>query len=226
MRGHGSNWDPAGQAAEFERPPRNKERPRGQRVRLFRFDIDRAVWNARSRTVLEKEDGGGPREGDVTRFGALQNLVEMSQETFVVAAAAEMLSRREHSAVELRRKLRAKGFGPAACGVALGRLEDRGYQSDERFAEMWIRTRMRGKGTSRRALLTALADKGIERETAAAAVAAYEEEHSGCFEAALKAHIDALPVDPETLHPSQRERYMNRLVRKGFSFGQVKKHFT
>jgi regulatory protein len=185
-------------------------------VRLFRFDIDRQIWSSR----------GNLREGDVTRFGVLQELVVVSQETFVVAAAAEMLSRREHSSAELRRKLRAKGFGPAACDVALERLEDRGYQSDERFADMWIRTRMRGKGASRRALLTALAEKGVDREVAHNAVAAYEAEHPDCFEMALQAHIDALPVDPGSMERREQERYMQRLMRKGFAFSQVKKYFA
>ncbi len=216
LRGPGSNWDPAGRAAEFERPPRNKHRPKHQRVRLFRFDIDRTVWRTRSDL----------REGDLTRFGVLQELVVSSEETFVVAAAADILSRREHSATELRRKLRAKGFGPGACAVAVTRLEDRGYQSDIRFAEMWIRTRMRGKGVSRRALLTTLAEKGVGREVAAAAVAAYEAEHPECFQTALAAHVAALGVDGESLKREERQRYMQRLVRKGFDVAEVKKYFA
>ena len=221
LRGSGSNWDPAGRSEDFERPPRNKERPRGERVRLFRFDIDRSVWNAaRNRGEYSLS------EGALTRFGVLQELVEQSQETFVVAAAAEILSRREHSAAELRRKLRAKGFGPAACAVALDRLEERGYQSDDRFAEMWIRTRMRGKGVSRSALHLALAEKGVDRETSRRAIDAYETAHPDCFEVALQAHIDALPMDPASVERGEQDRYIQRLVRKGFPFSQVKKYFA
>ncbi|MFW5695823.1 MAG: regulatory protein RecX [Alkalispirochaeta sp.] len=222
MRGHGSNWDPAGTAPGFERPPRNKQRPRSQRVRLFRFDIDRTVWS----THGNARQGESLGEGDLTRFGELQELVERSQETFVLAAAAEMLTRREHSGAELRRKLRAKGFGPDACDLAVTRLVDRGYQSDTRFAEMWIRTRMRGNGVSRRAVYTGLADKGVDRETARAAVAAYEAEHPGCFEAALEAQVAALGVDADSLSRDERNRYMQRLVRKGFDYSQVKKYFA
>ncbi|MFW5827841.1 MAG: regulatory protein RecX [Alkalispirochaeta sp.] len=216
LRGPGSNWDPSGPAVGFERPPRNKHRPKHQRVRLFRFDIDRTVWNTRS-------DLG---DGDLTRFGVLQELVVASEQTFVVAIAAEILSRREHSATELRRKLRAKGFGSVACDVAVARLEDRGFQSDARFAEMWIRTRMRGKGVSRRALLATLAEKGVEREAATAAVAAYESEHPECFESALAAHVAAFGVDPGALDRQQQMRYIQRLTRKGFDLSRVKKYFA
>ena len=53
-------------------------------------------------------------------------------------------ARREHSRRELSRKLTARGLDVEEASAALDHLEARGYQSDARFAEMLIRTRLGG----------------------------------------------------------------------------------
>jgi regulatory protein len=246
LRGHGSNRDPAGRSPDFVSPPRNRERPPSERVCLFRFDIDHALWQRERHSAGARTGGSegsaaaagfpgddrdddegedltgavGLFEGGLTRFGVLQDLVRRSEETFVVAAATAILARQEHSAAELERKLRRKGFGPAACALAIERLGERGYQSDERFADVWIRSRMRGKGTSRNRLLAGLAEKGIGRREAEAAVQRYEEEHPGCFQAALEAHLTAAAG---TSRGEDRDRTIRRLLRQGFSYGEIRR---
>ena len=49
--------------------------------------------------------------------------------------AVRLLARREHSRAELRYKLRGRGLEDAEIQPALDELEDRGWQSDERYAE-------------------------------------------------------------------------------------------
>jgi regulatory protein len=249
LRGHGSNRDSAGRSPDFVSPPRNADRPPSDRVRLFRFDIDLSLWQrekGRSREEPAGEEPGGEAgggegrggdqpageagadgraglfEGGLTRFGVLQDLVRRSEETFVVAAATTILARREHSAAELEGKLRRKGFGPAARALAIERLGERGYQSDERFADAWICSRMRGKGTSRNRLLAGLAGKGIDRAAADAAVLRYEDEHPGCFQAALEAHLRAAAGSSRG---GDRDRTIRRLLRQGFSYGEVRQLF-
>lgn len=56
-------------------------------------------------------------------------------------AAIRLLSRREHSQVELIRKLTQKGFDENACHLEVLRLKEQDYQSDSRFAQMFIRSR-------------------------------------------------------------------------------------
>jgi regulatory protein len=61
-----------------------------------------------------------------------------------------LLSRREHSLAELRTKLIARDYSPEEIEPALQRLAADGLVSDERFAEMFIASRMRkGQGPVR-----------------------------------------------------------------------------
>jgi hypothetical protein len=89
---------------------RNAERPRMERVRGVRFDI--------SREVLTR-NAGELAPDDVTTFGFLQHLVHASESLFVTPVVVELLARRDHSRSELVRKLRRKGFSPAACDQAV-----------------------------------------------------------------------------------------------------------
>ncbi|RUO37783.1 RecX family transcriptional regulator [Aliidiomarina shirensis] len=54
----------------------------------------------------------------------------------------DLLSRREHSEYELRRKLEHKGFAVDAVKRVLDRLQERQWQSDERFAASFFRQRV------------------------------------------------------------------------------------
>ncbi len=56
--------------------------------------------------------------------------------------AVGLLARREHSVFELRQKLRQKGALSAEIDDVLQRLVERNYQSDERFALSYVRTRV------------------------------------------------------------------------------------
>ena len=58
------------------------------------------------------------------------------------ARGLKMLASREHSAAELRRKLRVKGFSEGLAGEAVAALQDQGLQSDQRFAEVFVRSRL------------------------------------------------------------------------------------
>jgi regulatory protein len=58
-----------------------------------------------------------------------------------------MLVRREYSAVELAKKLQSKEFTEDEITQAIEKLQEQKYQSDDRFAEMIINTRVsQGKG--------------------------------------------------------------------------------
>lgn len=57
-------------------------------------------------------------------------------------AGLRCLVRREHSTVELARKLRAKAFSPEQISQALQELIAQGYLSDARFIENYTRYRL------------------------------------------------------------------------------------
>ena len=78
--------------------------------------------------------------------------------------AVGLLSRREHSQLELKNKLRLRAYPDSEINAALDRLVEQGLQNDERFAESFINLRMgRGSGPLkiRAELLTRGVDEGV-----------------------------------------------------------------
>ncbi len=77
--------------------------------------------------------------------------------------AIHLLARREHSRKELRNKLIQKGFSAEQIDPELDSLEHRGWLSDLRFTESWIRHRIQsGYGPYR--IRNELAEKGVSRD--------------------------------------------------------------
>lgn len=58
------------------------------------------------------------------------------------ARGLKLLAIREHSAGELRRKLRVKGFSESLTEEVVAALQEQGLQSDHRFAEVFVRSRV------------------------------------------------------------------------------------
>lgn len=66
------------------------------------------------------------------------------------SVAVRLLSRREHSAFEIRDKLTKREFDDAEITQAIAELKQGGWLSDERFAEAYIRMRqLKGFGPIR-----------------------------------------------------------------------------
>ena len=64
--------------------------------------------------------------------------------------AMDLLARREHGRAELQRKLIAAGFGADVAADALQQLAEEGLQSDRRFVESFVQSRInQGKGPLR-----------------------------------------------------------------------------
>ncbi len=73
----------------------------------------------------------------------------------------DLLARREHSRLELYQKLKQKKFEPNIINTELDKLSDEGLQSDERFAEAFLRSRIdKGKGPN--IILSELLQKGVD----------------------------------------------------------------
>lgn len=76
------------------------------------------------------------------------------------AAAVGLLARREHSRAELQRKLAERGAPDGLIGEVLESLAARRLQSDERYAESLITSRIgRGQGPVR--IRRELAERGV-----------------------------------------------------------------
>ncbi|NVJ66024.1 MAG: regulatory protein RecX [Gammaproteobacteria bacterium] len=74
--------------------------------------------------------------------------------------AMDLLARREHSRRELINKLKIRGYEGEEVEDYLDRLTERGLQSDQRFAESYVRMRS-GNGYGQRRISQELQQKGI-----------------------------------------------------------------
>ena len=83
--------------------------------------------------------------------------------------AIKMLTTREHSAFELNRKLSKREYSRAIIENLLLHLQNKGYQSDERFAEQYTRQRFT-KGYGPLSIRAKLYERGIDSGLAADAL--------------------------------------------------------
>lgn len=87
--------------------------------------------------------------------------------------ALALLVRREHSRKELSRKLAERGIESEAVSAAVEKLTDDGWQSDARFAEMLVRTRVaHSQGPVR--IRAELGSHGLDSDAVETAMAAFE----------------------------------------------------
>lgn len=90
-------------------------------------------------------------------------------ETSLRERALRLLARRDHSRVELARKLAPHGT-PEDIDAVLERMIALGLLSDVRYAESWVRSRAQRFGLAR--IRHDLAQRGLDRDTIDAALAA------------------------------------------------------
>jgi regulatory protein len=96
------------------------------------------------------------KEEDALKFAASCHRVEK--------AALKLIARAEQNSLGLKAKLGRKGFSGEAVKTVISRLLDRGLLNDERFAELWIHSRLALKrARSPRWLLVSLGKRGIDR---------------------------------------------------------------
>lgn len=131
--------------------------------------------------------------------------------------ALHLLSRREHTRHEINSKLKTKAENPAALSDVLDALESEHLQSDERFAESYIRMRVnRGYGPSR--IKQELREKGVSADEIKLALDASDYDWGDlAISARAKKFGNTLPK--ETKDRSQQMRF---LLYRGFNNEQIK----
>jgi regulatory protein len=91
-------------------------------------------------------------------FGRQQQL-ETPQE--IRRSALDLLARREHSRLEMLRKLKLRGASADQCEAVIEQLQEDGLLSDERFCEAYVHSRVqRGYGPQR--LSEELRERGVD----------------------------------------------------------------
>ncbi|MBN2720474.1 MAG: regulatory protein RecX [Proteobacteria bacterium] len=84
--------------------------------------------------------------------------------------ALKALARRMHTTREMERGLSRRGWSRATIEDVLGYLGELGYLDDAKFAEAWVTDRSRLKLHGPMRLLKDLQARGVEEETARAAI--------------------------------------------------------
>ncbi len=87
----------------------------------------------------------------------------------------QLLARREYSQLELRQKLAQLDIDSDIIDECLQKLLEENYQSDERFAEMFCRTRI-SQRHGKQKIYYELKQKGIEEHLIDSVMAEYESE--------------------------------------------------
>ncbi len=132
------------------------------------------------------------------------------------AVAMDLLARREHSALELGRKLRQRGFERGEIEATLDTLIRERLLSDERFAEAYVHHRA-GRGFGPLRIERELAERGIGPELAALMLEAHD-----WTALAVQAREKRFgPATPES--PRERARQIRFLNYRGFSAEQVRR---
>jgi len=90
----------------------------------------------------------------------------MDEEQFSKAksSAFNLLSYRERTIKEMRDRLRKKDFSEEIINPLIDYLLEKDFLNEERFAEMWIRSRKNNHPRGRKLIYKELKDKGLNRK--------------------------------------------------------------
>jgi len=134
--------------------------------------------------------------------------------------AIRLLARREHSRRELVERLAAKQHASDDITECLDALAEQGLQSDARFAESFLRSRLlRGQGPLK--IRVELERRGIDREEIRHAFDEAERTGEGDW-LALACHALSRRFTGAGESPRERARRERFLSQRGFDFDQVR----
>jgi len=139
------------------------------------------------------------------------------QDREVEVAAVRLLSRREHSTEELKRKLAAKGYPETSIATVLDKLGKKKWVSDERFAANYVHHHARrGQGPVR--IRAQLRQQGITDSQIQQEIAGGEQDWNGLAAEVRRRKFGA--ALPQT--PSERAKQARFLQYRGFNGDQIR----
>ncbi len=132
--------------------------------------------------------------------------------------ALALLVRREHSRRELARKLADRGIECEAAAAAIERLTGEGWQSDARFAEMLVRTRVaHGQGPVR--IRAELRTHGLDSDAIETAMGTFEGDFSEVAQDLARRRFGQNLASADM---AQRRKVADFLYRRGFDGDTVR----
>ncbi|MBC3765082.1 recombination regulator RecX [Neptunicella marina] len=128
-----------------------------------------------------------------------------------------LLARREHSERELYQKLQQRGISAQELSPILEQFKQRGWQSNLRFAESFVRQRI-AKGQGQLRIRNELRERGVEDSAVNQALA---EQDVDWFELAKTVHDKKFSRDALPLTAQQKQKHQRYLQYRGFSPDQI-----
>ncbi|CAN5667138.1 recombination regulator RecX [soil metagenome] len=167
--------------------------------------------------AAEIANGAALRAGDAITEERLGELERQDQRWKAREAALVLLSFRPRTRSELRGRLIRKDFPEEVAEETVAALVEKGLVSDDSFAEVFVRDRTRLRPKGKRRLVQELRAKGVDAETAHAAVEeVWEREEVSELDLAREAAAKWSPrAGEEPLRA--RRRLFGFLQRRGFS---------
>ena len=134
--------------------------------------------------------------------------------------ALDILSRREHSAYELKLKLHKKYEAISEIEEVITKLESNNLLNDFRFAETYTRIRKR-KGFGPNKIHYELTNKGIKESISNEIISAEDSWEDAALQAFKKKYKDGIAQDTK-----ERLKQKNFLHNRGFSFKEIESVFS
>ncbi len=130
--------------------------------------------------------------------------------------AMNALARREHSALEIRRKLQLKGCNESLAGTTVTQLQADGLISDDRFSEGLVRYR-RNRGFGPKRIAMELREKGVDEAITEQWI---DHKHPAWFDAAVQVKEKKFGVSyPDSYDEwAQQARFLQY---RGFTFEHI-----
>jgi len=149
-----------------------------------------------------------------TKAAGFSKPAELSDSALRVAAI-NLLSRREYSRHELFQKLEPRSKNESQIFKLLDKLIESGYQSDQRFAESFLRSRInRGLGNMR--ITRELKDKGIDVDLIEQVMSLDNDWFQLAYECGLKKSHSLNLADYK-----DKQKLFRYLAYRGFSMDQI-----
>lgn len=134
------------------------------------------------------------------------------------ATAVRLLSRRDHSVFELRRKLNQREFSQDEIDTALDDLVKRDYLSDERFTEAYIHIRKQ-KGFGPLRIATELNERGVDENVYYAYLHSSDDDWNESLEKTYQTKYRGKPVS-DFREKAKRIRFLQY---RGFALDKIHK---
>lgn len=155
-------------------------------------------------------------EGDQITQQELKNLCEASEKRRAVSRCVWYLEQGDLSKRALDNKLKNAKFGTAAREYALNRMLELGLINDEAYAER-LAERLLSACVSKREAVTKMQNKGLDRQTAQAALDLFDCDATEQIKALILKKYKNRLADEESVR-----RVFAALQRKGFGYSDIK----